>query len=568
MAAVVALAFSGLLVLAQVGMFVGIGKGFTAQIDRARADIMVLGPGAKALFGGPSGLPRRMIPLVYTHPEVLQVASAGRFGRPFPEHPVARGTGQGRRPRQAGRQRRRAAAAANLSRDTLRLLGQASEGERVGPLMVRVSDPEQAVTVRDQLNAVSDGKYRAWTRAELSDANQGAMLKEQIIGVMLGFSLFLGLLIGISITSQTLRAAILANIKEFASLRALGVSMGDLRMVVLELSFWVGIAGLAATAVLTFLVYLLAASTGLPLVFPPTGDLRRRLPGRHRHGLGDDGAGHPQEEPAGGPAAMKAYKPGTPALTAKGLVKRFKTGRTYHRGAQERRLRGPARRRDHGHGPVRLGQVDPGRLPVGPAAPRRRRGHRPRPAPVGPVARQDRPVPPRPLRLHLPGLQPVPGPDRHRAGLDGAQVRRARQGRGPQPGDRGLTEVGLGPRINQRPSELSGGEKQRVAIARALAKQPQLLFADEPTSALDGENGQIVIRLLQRAAKQHNAAVICVTHDPRLEAYADRIIHIEDGRILDDRASNARRRRRRRRTQPYRSLTVRMPRFLRRPVFW
>ena len=97
-----------------------------------------------------------------------------------------------------------------------------------------------------------------------------------------------------------------------------------------------------------------------------------------------------------------------------------------------------------------------------------------------------------------------------------------------------LTEVGLAERLNQHPSELSGGEKQRVAIARALAKQPQLLFADEPTSALDGENGQVVIRLLQRAAKVHGAAVICVTHDPRLEAYADRVIHIEDGRILDD----------------------------------
>ena len=98
-----------------------------------------------------------------------------------------------------------------------------------------------------------------------------------------------------------------------------------------------------------------------------------------------------------------------------------------------------------------------------------------------------------------------------------------------------LTEVGLGHRLGQRPAELSGGEKQRVAIARALAKDPRLLFADEPTSALDGENGQIVIKLLQRAAKEHGAAVICVTHDPRLEAYADRIIHIEDGRILDDR---------------------------------
>ena len=97
-----------------------------------------------------------------------------------------------------------------------------------------------------------------------------------------------------------------------------------------------------------------------------------------------------------------------------------------------------------------------------------------------------------------------------------------------------LEEVGLGHRLHQRPNALSGGEKQRVAIARALAKDPQILFADEPTSALDGENGQVVIRLLRRAATEHGAAVICVTHDPRLEAWADRVIHIEDGRILDD----------------------------------
>ncbi|MFN4295561.1 MAG: ABC transporter ATP-binding protein [Brevundimonas sp.] len=97
-----------------------------------------------------------------------------------------------------------------------------------------------------------------------------------------------------------------------------------------------------------------------------------------------------------------------------------------------------------------------------------------------------------------------------------------------------LEEVGLGPRLHQKPSALSGGEKQRVAIARALAKNPKILFADEPTSALDGENGQVVIRLLRRAATEHGAAVICVTHDPRLEAWADRVIHIEDGRILDD----------------------------------
>jgi len=103
-----------------------------------------------------------------------------------------------------------------------------------------------------------------------------------------------------------------------------------------------------------------------------------------------------------------------------------------------------------------------------------------------------------------------------------------------------LDEVGLTPRMKQRPAEMSGGEKQRVAIARALAKDPQLIFADEPTSALDTENGYVVVRLLHRAAKERGAAVICVTHDPRLEQFADRIIHIEDGRILDDvRTGNA-----------------------------
>jgi putative ABC transport system ATP-binding protein len=73
-----------------------------------------------------------------------------------------------------------------------------------------------------------------------------------------------------------------------------------------------------------------------------------------------------------------------------------------------------------------------------------------------------------------------------------------------------------------------------VAIARALAKSPEIIFADEPTSALDSESGQIVIRLLRRAATGHGAAVICVTHDPRLETYADRLVRLEDGCILSD----------------------------------
>lgn len=102
-----------------------------------------------------------------------------------------------------------------------------------------------------------------------------------------------------------------------------------------------------------------------------------------------------------------------------------------------------------------------------------------------------------------------------------------------------LEEVGLGPRMRLRPAELSGGEKQRVAIARALAKEPELLFADEPTSALDSANGQVVIDILHRIARTHGTTVLCVSHDPRLVGHADRVLAMEDGRILSDHAPPA-----------------------------
>jgi putative ABC transport system ATP-binding protein len=104
---------------------------------------------------------------------------------------------------------------------------------------------------------------------------------------------------------------------------------------------------------------------------------------------------------------------------------------------------------------------------------------------------------------------------------------------------RSLEEVGLTHRMTLRPSELSGGEKQRVAIARALAKEPQLLFADEPTSALDAANGQMIIDILHRIARTHGTTVLCVSHDPRLVVHADRVLAMEDGRILSDRRTHA-----------------------------
>ena len=100
-----------------------------------------------------------------------------------------------------------------------------------------------------------------------------------------------------------------------------------------------------------------------------------------------------------------------------------------------------------------------------------------------------------------------------------------------------LDEVGLSSRSQLRPIELSGGEKQRVAIARALAKEPELIFVDEPTSALDAANGTLIIDMLHRIARSHAAIVLCVSHDPRLIAYADRVLKMEDGNILSDRCT-------------------------------
>jgi len=340
MAAIVALAFSGLLVLVVVGMFTGIGRAFTATIDRSPADIMVLAPKSESLFGGGNGVPRRIMPQLYLNPEVVEVADLDGDGgqwtndpdqgkdltavksdaqnstdtKPDPDSPPAKADkkrvrewvqifaidpypGSATLPTDYSEQVRVALlepkavvvdvsslkrlgvklgdraslngktvyvrgtlsgypnvaqATVVMSRDTLRLLGLASTGQRVGPLMVRIADPGRAEAVRDALNASAHGTYKAWTRDELAAANENSMMKEQFIGVILGFLVIMGGLIGIGITSQTL-----------------GVSMGALRWIVVELSFWIGIAGLGATALMTAAVAVIAQLGGMPLAFPP-----------------------------------------------------------------------------------------------------------------------------------------------------------------------------------------------------------------------------------------------------------------------------------------------------------
>jgi len=331
LAAVIALAFAGLLILAQVGMFTGIVRGVTATIDRSRADLMVMAPKNESLINsGPSALPKRLKPQIYLNPNVLQVASFSGGGGRWTNDPkdgskqvttfvqvnmVDPAVGAVTLPVDYPEAIRVALLEPNavvidrtalarlgvklndtatingftvyirgvldgypdvnqpsvvVSRETLRRLGMGEKGDKTGPLMVQLVDPAKAEMVRDQLNAISNGAYRAWTRAELAKANEGALMKEQIIGILLGFTVFVGFLIGIGITSQTLGGAILANIKEFASLRALGISMWSLRWIVVELSFWVGVVGLMTTGVLTYGIYLLGLKFGLPMGFPPT----------------------------------------------------------------------------------------------------------------------------------------------------------------------------------------------------------------------------------------------------------------------------------------------------------
>ncbi|WP_425982587.1 ABC transporter permease [Brevundimonas sp. TWP1-2-1b1] len=339
MAAVMALALSGLLVLAMTGVFIGIGKGFTATIERSNADVFIMQPGAKSLIGGPSGVPRRFIPLAYNHPEVVEVMPLDGDGGTFqniknvdPTKSQADNANQGA-PRQkfvqasiidtrpgsvtiptdysqelvdALRQPYTVAVDETalttlgvklgdkalyngqtvtvvgitrgypnmmqpgvvMSRDTLRMLGQASTGPRVGPLMVKLRDPARAPIVVAQLNAMGNGQWKAWTKQQLADANAGAMFEEGILVIIIGGCVVLGIIIGVAITWQTLRGAIMANIKEFASLRALGVSMGSLRRIVVELSFWVGVVGVIAAIVLTWLVSLLAMMGAVIIALP------------------------------------------------------------------------------------------------------------------------------------------------------------------------------------------------------------------------------------------------------------------------------------------------------------
>jgi putative ABC transport system ATP-binding protein len=102
--------------------------------------------------------------------------------------------------------------------------------------------------------------------------------------------------------------------------------------------------------------------------------------------------------------------------------------------------------------------------------------------------------------------------------------------------DRVIDTVGLRDRLKHRPSELSGGQQQRVAVARALASRPTIIFADEPTGNLDSRTGAEILDFLRRAVRELGQTVVMVTHDPGAASYANRVLFLADGKIVDEMA--------------------------------
>jgi len=97
-----------------------------------------------------------------------------------------------------------------------------------------------------------------------------------------------------------------------------------------------------------------------------------------------------------------------------------------------------------------------------------------------------------------------------------------------------ITTLGLAERLHHRPAQLSGGQQQRVAVARALAARPDIVFADEPTGNLDSRSGEALLEFLRRAARDLGQTIVMVTHDPQAASYADRVVLLADGRVVDD----------------------------------
>ncbi|MDJ1156667.1 ABC transporter permease [Chelatococcus sp. SYSU_G07232] len=325
LAAVLAVAFSGLLVIVQVGLLVGMFATATQVVDRARADLWVV-EGKTLSFDLARDMPARIEMRLRAHPAVATVQSMAITGgdwrgpgggkvlvlvtgfdvtdgslslpRDFDEAKrlalrevgavivdeidlakLGVGVGDiaeinGRRVRVVGTTSgMRAIGGANVfaSKATVASLSTSpgSGAETQSYFLIKLQSPDAVDAVQEQLQALSSGdEFKVLKPDELSVMTQLYWLIESGAGAGFGFSALLGLIVGIAITSQTLRGAILTSLREYATLRALGVPVRALRRVVMEQSLWVGLAGLLVTAVTTWVVAALAAAATVAIAFP------------------------------------------------------------------------------------------------------------------------------------------------------------------------------------------------------------------------------------------------------------------------------------------------------------
>ncbi|MCA3693086.1 FtsX-like permease family protein [Aquidulcibacter sp.] len=320
-AAVAALGLSGLLMLAQIGLLFGQFATFTVTLRQSNADLIVTS-GDSLSFDASVDIPERYVGRFWVDPAVQGVDRQGQFGGDWrkgsrrvpvlgiplsldPASPVrmqsipqnlmaalsepgavlideadARKLGINRigDTAEINRQRVRVVgfisgfrsswgAFVFASQATARLLG---DDDRSNPLyLIQVKDPREAEATRDRLNANALGApYRVWEKHDLIKSSEMVWLIDSGAGASFGFSAFVAFLVGIGVTSQTLRGAVLAQLKELASLRALGVPASKLRAIVVEQAIWVGLVGIAVMLVGAGLVQILAGVFKVAIAYP------------------------------------------------------------------------------------------------------------------------------------------------------------------------------------------------------------------------------------------------------------------------------------------------------------
>jgi putative ABC transport system permease protein len=327
--AVIAIAFCGALILSFTGLFSGVAVSYSALTNSTPAHLVVLNADAASWFDA-SEIPARVIPEIYSHPEVAEVDELDVAGANWSNLGVSGGakrssvmvisavieknsltmpktfnratiealqtplsvaidrttfrklgTKLGARatindqvvhvkaavdgfPNASGR------AMVFTSRQTGALLGIVDEGSlKVETLLVRLKDRSKAEAVRRDLEEAGGHLIKVWTMPELTAANQRDLfMNGGVLGIILIFLLLFGAIIGSVISWQTIKGAIAANLKEFASLSALGVPRKSLRSVVVEISLWLGAIGFIVSAVIFYIISLIGKAIGLPMAHP------------------------------------------------------------------------------------------------------------------------------------------------------------------------------------------------------------------------------------------------------------------------------------------------------------